>query len=49
MEADKGELLTILGHNGAGKSSFINVLCGLVNKDEGNARVFEHNIDESLR
>ncbi len=39
----------ILGHNGAGKSSLINVLCGLVNKDEGNARVFEHNIDESLR
>jgi ABC-type multidrug transport system ATPase subunit len=37
-----------MGHNGAGKSTLINVLCGLVNKDEGNARIFDFNLDEHL-
>jgi ABC-type multidrug transport system ATPase subunit len=38
-----------MGHNGAGKSTLINVLCGLVNKDEGNARIFDSNIEHELR
>lgn len=38
-----------MGHNGAGKSTLINTLCGLVYKDKGNAKVFEHNINDDLR
>lgn len=38
-----------MGHNGAGKSTLINTLCGLVFKDKGNAKVFEHNINDDLR
>ena len=37
-----------MGHNGAGKTTLINVLCGLIHKDQGNARVFDHNIDKEL-
>jgi len=48
FEIGKGELLGVMGHNGAGKSTLINVLCGLVNKDEGNARVFDYNINNNL-
>ena len=49
FEIQKGELLGIMGHNGAGKSTLINTLCGLVYKDKGNAKVFEHNINDDLR
>lgn len=45
FEVQKGELLGIMGHNGAGKSTLINVLCGLVNRDDGNARIFDYNIE----
>lgn len=48
FEVQKGELLGIMGHNGAGKSTLINVLCGLVNRDEGNARIFDYDIERSL-
>ena len=39
----------IMGHNGAGKSTLINVLCGLVNRDAGNARIFDYDIDRQLQ
>lgn len=48
FDIGKGELLGVMGHNGAGKSTLINLLCGLVFKDEGNARVFDFNIEENL-
>ena len=48
FEIQRGELLGIMGHNGAGKTTLINVLCGLVNRDEGNARCFDHDIEKSL-
>lgn len=38
-----------MGHNGAGKSTLINCICGLIFKDNGNARMFDYNIDENLR
>ena len=38
-----------MGHNGAGKSTLINVLCGLVNRDDGNARIFDYEIDKQLQ
>jgi ABC-2 type transport system ATP-binding protein len=44
FEIKKGELLGVMGHNGAGKTTLINTLCGLVNKDAGNARIFDSDI-----
>ena len=48
FEIKKGELLGVMGHNGAGKSTLINVLCGLVDKQNGNARLFDFNIEDEL-
>lgn len=39
FEAPPGELLALLGPNGAGKTTLIRALCGLVDIDEGGARV----------
>lgn len=38
-----------MGHNGAGKSTMINTLCGLILKNSGTARMGVLNIDENLR
>ena len=38
-----------MGHNGAGKSTLINSICGLVEKDSGNAKMFDHDINTELR
>jgi len=38
-----------MGHYGAGKSTLIITLCGLVYKDSGNAKVFDRNINDDLR
>ena len=38
-----------MGHNGAGKSTLINSICGLVNRNYGNAKMFEFDINHNLR
>jgi len=38
-----------MGHNGAGKSTLINSICGLVNRNYGNAKMFEFDINTNLR
>lgn len=48
FEVPKGELIGIMGHNGAGKSTLINVLCGLINRDAGDARIFDYTIENNL-
>ena len=35
----KGELFAFLGVNGAGKSTTINMMCGLLAKDSGNIEI----------
>lgn len=35
LSADKGQILGLVGINGAGKSTLMNVLCGVLEKDEG--------------
>lgn len=36
LEVSKGEMISIVGKNGAGKSTFAKVLCGFVKEDSGN-------------
>lgn len=43
----RGELFAFLGLNGAGKSTTINIICGLLKKDSGSVIIDGINIDES--
>ena len=48
LETEKAECLTILGQNGAGKTSLINVLTGQLAATEGTAEVFNLDIHEQM-
>ena len=39
FDVEKGEVFALLGHNGAGKSTTIDLILGLKTQDEGNARI----------
>lgn len=43
---EEGSLFAFLGLNGAGKSTTVNVLCTLLEKDGGNVVIAGHNLDE---
>ncbi|MFN5614296.1 MAG: ABC transporter ATP-binding protein, partial [Brevundimonas sp.] len=45
----RGSMFGLLGPNGAGKSTLINILAGVVNKSEGEVRVWGHDIDAKPR
>lgn len=45
FDVKQGSLFAFLGVNGAGKSTTINILCALLNKDEGNVKIFDYNLD----
>ncbi|MCH5142490.1 MAG: ABC transporter ATP-binding protein [Clostridiales bacterium] len=42
-----GELFAFLGVNGAGKSTTINIICGILNKDGGTVKVCGKDIDQN--
>lgn len=44
FHVDKGEIFGYLGANGAGKSTTIRMLCGLLGPSEGHARVAGHDV-----
>ena len=44
----EGELFAFLGLNGAGKSTTINIMCGSLDKDEGNVIIDDKDIDRDL-
>lgn len=46
--ANAGEMLSLLGHNGAGKSTTINMLTGLTPPSGGDATVNAHSITHSI-
>jgi len=41
----QGDFFALLGANGAGKTTIIGILTGLVTKTAGTAHIFDHNID----
>lgn len=43
FEVKKGEVFALLGHNGAGKSTAIDLILGLKQPDEGSAQIFGMN------
>lgn len=48
LEVEQGDFFALLGPNGAGKTTAIGIITSLVNKTEGEVRVFGHNIDSEL-
>lgn len=48
LEVKKNSLLALLGHNGAGKTTMMNMLTGIVEISEGQILVNEHDIAENL-
>ena len=42
MELPEGQILGLIGKNGAGKSTAIKLILGLCRADEGSIRVFDH-------
>lgn len=45
LDIDEGDFFALLGTNGAGKSTIIGILSGLVNKSAGQVSIFGHDID----
>jgi len=48
LSVKEGDFFALLGPNGAGKSTTIGVITSLVNKTDGNVKVFGHSIDDEL-
>lgn len=46
FKVKEGELFSFLGVNGAGKSTTINIISGILNKDSGKVKVCGYDIDE---
>lgn len=46
FKVKEGELFSFLGVNGAGKSTTINIISGVLNKDSGSVKVCGFDIDE---
>lgn len=44
LEIEQGDFFALLGANGAGKSTTINIICSLANKTSGEISIFGHNL-----
>ena len=45
LHIDQGDFFALLGPNGAGKTTLIGIIIGLVDKNSGEVRIFDHDID----
>jgi ABC-2 type transport system ATP-binding protein len=45
LAVPEGDFFALLGANGAGKTTIISILIGLVNKTSGGVKIFNHDID----
>src|SRR5262245_61545389 len=48
LVVEEGDFFALLGANGAGKTTIISILIGLVTKTSGKVKVFEHDIDTAF-
>ncbi|MFZ7173620.1 ABC transporter ATP-binding protein [[Pasteurella] aerogenes] len=48
LTVQEGDFYALLGHNGAGKSTTIGIICSLVNKTSGTVKVFGEDLDQNL-
>jgi ABC-2 type transport system ATP-binding protein len=48
LDVEEGDFFALLGPNGAGKTTAIGIITSLVNKTDGTASVFGHDIDSEL-
>ena len=46
FEVEEGELVSLLGTNGAGKSTTLKMLCGLLKPTSGDAKIFDESIQK---
>ncbi len=49
FSVNKGEILGLIGENGAGKSTTLKILAGLIEPDSGEVRYFGKSFDDSTR
>ncbi|MFE8071873.1 ABC transporter ATP-binding protein [Marinobacteraceae bacterium S3BR75-40.1] len=49
LEIQKGEIFALLGPNGAGKTTLISIVCGLVNRSEGQITAAGFDIEKQYR
>ncbi|MGP9831343.1 ABC transporter ATP-binding protein [Marinobacter sp. NSM] len=49
LEIFPGEIFALLGPNGAGKTTLISIICGIVNKGDGEVRAAGHDIVKDYR
>ncbi|MDY2795926.1 ABC transporter ATP-binding protein [[Pasteurella] aerogenes] len=47
LTVQEGDFYALLGHNGAGKSTTIGIICSLVNKTSGSVKVFGEDLDQN--
>jgi len=47
IDVPQGDFFALLGANGAGKTTIIGILCGLVNKTGGSAKIFDVDVDQN--
>lgn len=48
LKVEAGDFYALLGHNGAGKSTTIGIICSLINKTSGSVTVFGADLDKNL-
>lgn len=44
LDIEEGDFFALLGANGAGKSTTINIICSLTNRSEGDIKIFDHDL-----
>ncbi|WP_375193458.1 ABC transporter ATP-binding protein [Marinobacter sp.] len=49
LEIQRGEIFALLGPNGAGKTTLISIICGIVNKSEGEVKAAGYDIVKDYR
>src|SRR5512133_1154013 len=49
LDVNAGEMFGIVGPDGAGKTTLVRILCGLIHPDEGTAALFDLDVVREIR